>query len=148
MQLTLETWPCMSNIWWQNPFKDLFERCKTCITSSCRNFQGFCPNLIYSQHLKIIWKPSCQNQICKSQGNMSSIKKTQITSMELIGNFLGKVTENSLLSQPSFDPNPNPNQYIRFKATPPHATQPCFILPKILTFWLSQQNKSCLSILE
>ena len=32
--------------------------------------------------------------------------------------------------------------------TPPPGTQPCLILPKILTFQVSHQNKRCLSILE
>ena len=79
-----------------------------------------------------------------------------------------------MLLQPIFNPNPNLNQnynchslvliliLISIKTRidnifgqkpPPHhhhppGTQPCLILPKLLTFEVIHQNKSCLSILE
>ena len=59
------------------------------------------------------------------------VKKTVLGSTHVVEQFL--------LSQPSFNPNPN---------LTPHGTQLCLILPKLLTFQVNHQNRSCLSTLE
>ena len=90
-----------------------------------------------------------------------------VSQIQVFDNPISKCFEGMVLSQPSFNlilisiktrrdnifgqkppVHSNPNQ----PTHPPHhhlpGTQPCLILPKLLTFWVSHQIKSCLSILE